>query len=176
VFNVASHVPDRVVRAGLVVFAVATTAFAPSAAWARGPDALTPSAPLVDVIAPKPAADLTVTQIASADPVRVGNFLTYRLKVTNNGPSTSVNARLGDQIPVTSVLVSASAGCAVGNSPTFVTCQLGNLASGASTWRSITVRPLQVGPITNWVRVSSPVTFDPVPANDVSVLTTTVTP
>jgi uncharacterized repeat protein (TIGR01451 family) len=159
VFTAPSLVSKRAVRAGLVLFAVAITVLGPSAAWAQGPD-----------------ADLTITQIAAPNTVRVGDLLTYRLKVTNNGPSASMSVRFGDQIPPTSVFVSASAGCAQGFSPTYVTCQIGNLASGASTWRSITVRPWQAGPISNWARVMSPVTHDPVPANDVSTLPTTVIP
>jgi len=175
-FISASHVPNRVMRATLVLCAVATTAFAPAAAWAEPPDAAIDSMPAVEVIPVQPVADLAVSQLASGNPVQVGNLLTYRLTATNHGPSTSVSVRLTDQIPVTSTFVGASAGCFANGAPVVVTCPLGNLASGATTWRSVTVRPSHLGQILNIARVSSPVTFDPVAGNIVSVVATTVIP
>ena len=166
---------NRVVHASLALLTLATTTFAPHAAWAQG---LAPhtSSPLVDVVAVQPFADLAVMQIDSPDPVAVGNFVTYRVSVTNNGPSTSGSVRLSDVIPSTSAFVAASAGCVFTPSPPVVTCQLGNLVSGTTTWRSVTVRPWQVGPISNYARATSAVTFDPFLANNVSILPTTVNP
>jgi len=121
-------------------------------------------------------ADLTVTQIDAPDPARVGNILTYRLQITNLGPNPTGGVRLTAQIPSTSVLVFASPNCFAGGSPGQVTCVVPNLASGDSAWVSISVRPTHVGLITNFARVSSPVTIDPVQANDASVAVTTVIP
>ena len=154
----AARVRHPFTHAGLILLIVASTAFGPSTVHAQA------------------VADLAVSQIDSSDPVRVGNFLTYRISVANNGPSAAANVRLTDVIPASSVFVSATPGCVLNAAPPVVTCQLGNLASGTTTWRSVTVRPSQVGPISNYARASSPLTFDPVLANNVSVVPTMVNP
>jgi hypothetical protein len=67
--NLTSHIYHRALRAGLALFAVTATAFAPKAAWAQSYDAPLPSAPPWHVVASQPVADLAATQIDSPDPV-----------------------------------------------------------------------------------------------------------
>jgi uncharacterized repeat protein (TIGR01451 family) len=158
-FRFALPIAGRARYAAFGLFALATTALAPSPA-----------------LAVQPVADVTIAQVETATQIRVGNYLTYRVKVTNNGPDTAAAVRLTDQIPATTVFVSASPGCVFNGVSGVLFCPLGDLATGASTWRSITVRPFKVGLLTNVARATSPITFDPLLANNVGSVTTTVTP
>ena len=85
----------------------------------------------------QPAADLAATKTDSPDPVTAATQLTYTITVTNNGPITSVNTLLRDTLMSGSVFVSATAGCA--HASGIVTCNLGNLANGASKTITIVV-------------------------------------
>lgn len=79
-----------------------------------------------------PGADLGVRKQDLVDPIMRGDNIAYRLTVTNNGPEAATGIVLTDQLPAQVTYVSsAPAGCitGVGN----VTCNLGNLAVGAST-------------------------------------------
>ena len=45
------------------------------------------------------AADLAVTKTDSPDPVKVGQVLTYTIRVANNGPSSATGVVLEDKLP-----------------------------------------------------------------------------
>jgi uncharacterized repeat protein (TIGR01451 family) len=55
------------------------------------------------------SADLSVTNVASPDPVTVGNDIIYTQLVTNNGPSAADNATLVEVVPANTVFISMSA-------------------------------------------------------------------
>jgi uncharacterized repeat protein (TIGR01451 family) len=82
-------------------------------------------------------ADLSITKSASPDPVTPGSTLTYTLTAKNNGPADATNVIVTDTLPAGVTLVSAtpSQGTCSGG----VTCNLGNLASGASATITIEV-------------------------------------
>ena len=46
-----------------------------------------------------PGADLALTMIGQPNPVILGQFLTYTITVTNNGPSTAKNVLMTHQLP-----------------------------------------------------------------------------
>jgi uncharacterized repeat protein (TIGR01451 family) len=107
------------------------------------------------LVAPPASADLSVTKADSPDPAFVGQPLTYTLTVMNGGPNDATGVTVTDTLPANVMFNSASAGCV--NAAGTVTCNVGNLANGASTMLTITVTPLAAAggtTITNMVTVT----------------------
>jgi uncharacterized repeat protein (TIGR01451 family) len=125
-------------------------------------------------------ADLSVTKVADEDPVAAGTGLTYTVTVANAGPTTAVGVELLDELPPEVTLVAADVRCAAPVAGD-LTCDLGDLAAGASTDVEIEVAVpadlvhLAGGPltITNRATVSS-TTAELDPSNDTTMLDTTV--
>jgi uncharacterized repeat protein (TIGR01451 family) len=118
-------------------------------------------------------SDLLVTTQSSLTAVNFGGTLVYTVTVTNQGPFPASAVTLVDPIPAQSIFLSMNSGGASCTAPPLaqggtVTCNLGNMASGASATVSFTVRisiPPVPASITNTAVVSSP-NFDPNPANN----------
>ncbi|MGB7923605.1 MAG: hypothetical protein WCF57_10205 [Pyrinomonadaceae bacterium] len=114
------------------------------------------------------SADLSVDVTDSPDPVLGGKNITYKVKVTNNGPSAATNVMLVDRTPRSSEFVSVTTNRgSCSEEDTIVTCNLGTLNSGQMAVVNIVVRTLTVG---NTIydaeaRVSSDQT-DPDPSNN----------
>jgi uncharacterized repeat protein (TIGR01451 family) len=123
-----------------------------------------------------PAADLSITNGDSPDPVLAGNVLTYAVGLQNSGPSTATNVSVTDTLPPGSVFVSAtpSQGSCSQASGT-VSCSIGNLPSGAIRSISIKIRPQAAGTITNSASITS-LTPDANTANNSASAQTTVDP
>ncbi|HSM58632.1 MAG TPA: CARDB domain-containing protein [Candidatus Sulfomarinibacteraceae bacterium] len=122
----------------------------------------------------QPRADLTVSK-TGADEVEAGDTLTYRLVVTNNGPSAAEGIIVNDVLPPNVTFVSASASqgtCSGSNSA--VTCSLEELANGATAEITIRVIPNVPGHIENTVHVNAK-TVDPDGDNNSSSAQTEVT-
>ncbi len=119
------------------------------------------------------AADLSVTKTANADPVVVGNNLTYTITVTNNGSNDAKGVALTDTLPEGVTFVSASVNQTQQSNNNLI-FELGDIANGASKTIDITVTPPTSGTITGTASVTSK-TFDPEVANDTAILATTVT-
>lgn len=85
-----------------------------------------------------PLVDVAIDKADSVDPVDAGETFSYRLTVTNRGPSLATGVTLVDRLPAPLTLVDASrpAASTVGNILRF---DLGNLASGEQTEVEITV-------------------------------------
>jgi uncharacterized repeat protein (TIGR01451 family) len=123
----------------------------------------------------RPTADLAVTTSDAPDPVRKGAPLTYTIVATNNGPASATSATVIDLLSADVRFVSATAtvgSCTEANG--VVSCELGNLASGATASMTIVVTPRRVGAITNTVRAGS-LLPDPDLANNTDIEATTVT-
>ena len=126
-------------------------------------------------------SDLLVTTQSNLTAVKFGGTLIYTVTVTNLGPFQASAGTLVDPVPARSTFVSMNAGGASCTAPPLaqggtVTCNLGNMASGASATVSFTVRisiPPVPASITNTAVVSSP-NFDPNPANNSASVTTLV--
>ena len=116
-------------------------------------------------------ADLRLTKAESSDPVLLGNNLIYTVTITNNGPSDVTGVTLRDTVPEGLTFLSASAGCTEAGGT--VTCDLGNLASGARAAVSIqvSVETAPTGTLRNTVSVTGN-GFEPRTASE----TTTVSP
>ena len=98
-------------------------------------------------------AGLAVTMTDGPDPVVVDNNLTYTITVINNDPTVATGVTLTDTLPDGVTFVSASVGC--DKSGGTVTCDLGDLASGARAMVAIRVSPTAEGIIGNAASVTS---------------------
>lgn len=120
-----------------------------------------------------PVANVAVAGIAAPNPVVVGSNLTYTFTVANRGPETALNVVLTDPLPASVTFESASSQVGtVANLNGIVTCQLGNLAAGASANIVITVAPGSLAAITNTATVAT-FSNDPNPADNSAVVVTT---
>jgi uncharacterized repeat protein (TIGR01451 family) len=116
--------------------------------------------------------DLLIQNITdNPDPVSVGSELTYRIRVSNNGPLTATAVEIIDTLPPNVNFVSASSGCS--HSGSIVTCELGDLRDGETAVRLIRVRPTEPGVLRNTAMVIGNET-DPDPANNTVTTVTTV--
>jgi uncharacterized repeat protein (TIGR01451 family) len=100
-------------------------------------------------------ANLSITKTASPNPgVTLAN-LTYRVTVTNNGPSPATNVVVTDELPAGVNFISATPtkGSCTGNF--VVTCNLGGLVNGAFAIVNILVQPQSSGIFTNNARVTA---------------------
>src|SRR4051794_18005349 len=152
-----------------------------------GDNAACPAADQRGVARPQPAggtcdkgaferlpADVGVTM--SAPPTRTrGQTITYALVVTNHGPSTAPSVTLTDALPagLAGAAASSSAGsCAVAAQ---VSCNLGDLAGGATATVTIPATAAQAGTVTNTAAVGHGVLVDdPNGTNDSATAQTVV--
>ena len=101
-------------------------------------------------------ADLSVTKVASPNPVVPGENLTYSLQIRNAGPSQAAGVTLTDTLPAGVVFVSGTGGCT--NAGRTVTCAIGTIAAGATASRDIVVSTpdtIPGGTLTNTATVTS---------------------
>jgi uncharacterized repeat protein (TIGR01451 family) len=117
------------------------------------------------------SADLSTTKAALEASVAPGGTFTYRVIVTNNGPSTALDVTVTDPLPAQLTFVSSPSSCsAIGQN---VTCgPVASVASGAATTFDIVVRldPTYTGngsDIGN-VATATSSTPDPNPGNNAS--------
>ncbi|MGB0100684.1 MAG: hypothetical protein WBP61_10420, partial [Nocardioides sp.] len=102
-------------------------------------------------------ADLQVEKrLSTSSPLVPGTELTYRLVVTNNGPSDARHSTLSDVLPAELTYVSDdSAECAAAGQ--HFTCDFGTLAPGATRTIHLVVKldPAHTSAVTNHVRVDT---------------------
>ncbi|PYJ03502.1 MAG: hypothetical protein DME25_12075, partial [Verrucomicrobia bacterium] len=124
------------------------------------------------------AADLSITQTDTPDPVATGSNLVYTLTVANGGPNSVPDAIVTDQLPagVSFVTVTTSQGSCTNSDSGAMNCALGNLASAAGATVTITVTTGAAGSLTNTAIVSSATTTDANTANNSATVVTTVLP
>ena len=84
-------------------------------------------------------ADLRVEKSDSPDPVVAGTNLTYTITVTNGGPDIALEAIATDTLPAGVTYLSDTGSCDTSALPV-LTCNLGDLANGASASFSVTVK------------------------------------
>jgi uncharacterized repeat protein (TIGR01451 family) len=127
-------------------------------------------------------SDLQVTTQSNVDVINFGGSLTYTVTVSNHGPFQASAVTLVDPVPAQAIFLSMnSTGGAACTTPApaqhgTVTCNFGNMASGATATVSFTVRvsiPPVPASITNTAVVSSP-NFDPNPTNNSGSIKTLV--
>src|SRR5207244_3210672 len=106
--------------------------------------------------------------------------LTYTITIANNGPDMATGVRLTDMLGP-SVIFSpgrSTRGCTLDISSNTVTCNIGNLASGATTTVTIFVQPVFIVRINKTATVTANVVdvFDPNLTNNEARESTTVLP
>ncbi|MGF1472591.1 MAG: hypothetical protein ACFB50_12750 [Rubrobacteraceae bacterium] len=107
------------------------------------------------ILTPTDKANLSLTKKANKKNPRVGQKLTYTLRVKNNGPDAARNVRVVDTLPGR-VKATSSRGCRK-VSGRKVVCNIGSLADGRSVARKITVKVNRPGKLVNRARASSSV-------------------
>jgi glucose/arabinose dehydrogenase len=101
------------------------------------------------VVSGTPSANLSITKTASPNPAISLASLTYRIVVTNNGPSPATNVTVTDQLPAGPAFGSAIPSQGACSGTTTVTCNPGSIANASSATISITVTPQTVGQLSN---------------------------
>ena len=119
----------------------------------------------------RPAADLSISKADAPDPVAPRATLSYTLVAANLGPNAAPGSHVVDTLPAGVTFVGASPGCL--HSAGTVDCDLGTIASGASTTVTIQVTPKAKGTIINTARVGAAAP-DPDGTNNIATTRTTV--
>ena len=117
-------------------------------------------------------ADLSLSKTAPAS-VAVSDSFTYTLEVTNAGLAVAFSTTVTDTLPAGVTFVSATAGCSEASG--VVTCNLGDLGSGATATVEIVVTADVAGLLTNTAEVAS-ASPDPDPSNNSDSASTEVAP
>jgi uncharacterized repeat protein (TIGR01451 family) len=105
-----------------------------------------------------PLADLALGMVGPLKPVVVGSNLTYAITVTNNGPATAFGVVVTNPLPsglAFAANLSSSTLGTVTNVSGVVSCNLGNMANGASAVITIVAIPQQAGSFTNQAGAST---------------------
>ena len=121
-------------------------------------------------------ANLSIAKTASPNPgVTLAN-LTYRITVTNNGPSPATNVVVTDNLPGGINFVSATPTQGLCSGTTTVTCSLGSMAKDALAVINILVVPQAPGTLTNNASVNATESDSDTSDNSVSLQTTVSSP
>lgn len=113
-----------------------------------------------------PWVDLSVSQTATPDPVSLNGLLTYTITVTNLGQSAGEGVILTDTLAPSTSFFSADYGC--NESSGVVTCALGEIPSGSTVSRQITVQATALGTLENHAQAAA-LSPDYDPTNNLSV-------
>ncbi|MFF3557984.1 isopeptide-forming domain-containing fimbrial protein [Streptomyces tsukubensis] len=122
----------------------------------------------------KPAADLAVTKSADATTVTVGQTVTYRITVQNNGPNRATGVTVADRLPEGLAFLSAKASAGTYD-PAAGQWAVGTLAEGARATLVLRAKATRTGPVENTATVTA-VEKDPDPANNTDSVTVCVEP
>jgi len=122
------------------------------------------------------SANLAISKTASPNPATSQAGLTYRIVVTNNGPSPATNVIVNDQLPVGPVFGSAVPSQGLCGGTTTVTCNLDSIANGAAAIINITITPQAPGQLTNTASVAGNETDPDTNDNSATIQTTVNAP
>jgi uncharacterized repeat protein (TIGR01451 family) len=131
------------------------------------------SATATTLVTARTNADVAIVKTDSPDPVGVGQLVTYRLTVTNNGPAIATNVTVNDVLPASMGFISVKPSIGTCSGTTTISCSLGTLPVGNSQFIDLIVQSTITGSISNTATVTATET-DPVPANNSSTAVTQV--
>jgi uncharacterized repeat protein (TIGR01451 family) len=122
------------------------------------------------------SANLALTKTASPNPATSMTSLTYRITVTNNGPSPATNVVVSDTLPAGPTFVSAipTQGSCSGSAA--ISCNLGSISNGGTAIVNITVTPQTTGQLSNTASVVATETDPNSNDNSVTIQTTVNAP
>jgi uncharacterized repeat protein (TIGR01451 family) len=121
----------------------------------------------------EPLADLSITKTASKECVNGVDQVTYFINVRNNGPDSAVNVVLTEHLDHLPAGWSFAIPFGCSSSPEGFTCDLGDLANGASDLIAFVVNTTATGTFVNTATaVSEGGTFDTNTGNNTATLTT----
>src|SRR5205823_3569318 len=131
--------------------------------------------PILTLIVTGPtSANLFISKTASPNPAIALTNLTYRIVVTNNGPSPATGVAMTDLLPAGVNFVSTSATQGSCSGTTTITCNFGSLARGSSAIANIVVVPQSTGQLSNTATATA-TEPDPDTSDNSSTIVTTVT-
>jgi uncharacterized repeat protein (TIGR01451 family) len=134
------------------------------------------SSPAQLIVSGPASANLSLSKTASPNPgVTLAN-LTYRITVTNNGPSPATSVVVTDNLPAGITFSSATPTQGSCSGTTTVTCNVGALANGSFAIINILVQPQSVGVLTNNASVTAAESDPDASDNSVSVQTAIESP
>ena len=119
------------------------------------------------------SAELALTNVDVPDPVATGSGLIYALTITNNGPGPATGVTVSDTLPGSVTFQSATPSQGSCSGTASVSCNLGEVPSGASVSVFVLVIPTVTGVISNTATVTS-TSEDPITANNTAVAETTI--
>ena len=119
------------------------------------------------------SAELAVTASDFPDPVVVGTQLGYSVTITNNGPSSATDARIGFVWNAAVTIDAATPSQGTCEMTPLLVCSFGTVADDASVTVGIAVRPNVIGPLTVTMTAQADES-DPVPGNNAVAVNTTV--
>jgi len=122
------------------------------------------------------SANLAITKTASPNPASSLAGLTYRIAVTNNGPSPATNVIVTDTLPAGPAFVSAIPNQGSCSGTTTVTCNLGSIANGVVAIVSIMITPQTFGQLSNTASVAATETDPDMSDNSTTIQTTVNAP
>jgi uncharacterized repeat protein (TIGR01451 family) len=161
------------------VLTITTTAATPPGTYALSITAvsgnLQHSTPVTMVVTGPTSANLSVSKTASPNPAIVNANLTYRIVVTNNGPSPATGASMTDTLPAGVNLMSVSSTQGTCNGIPPITCDFGNLAKGSSAIASIIVVPQATGQLSNTATTTATETDPDTSDNSATIITSVTT-
>jgi trimeric autotransporter adhesin len=128
--------------------------------------------PLVKDLSPSPA-DLSVS-LSAPTMEATGTTVSWVATINNVGPNAAQGARLAMNLDSSLIINSVTASQGTCGTGTAFTCDLGNLANGASTTVTVSATPSNSGTLAGVTSVSS-TSYDPTLANNQSTSSTTVT-
>jgi uncharacterized repeat protein (TIGR01451 family) len=127
------------------------------------------------IVAGATSANLAVAKTASPNPAIVSTSLTYRIVVTNKGPSPASNTTLRDTLPAGVTFVSSSPTQGSCSGTTTVTCNFGSLAMGSSAIASIVVTPQSTAQLSNTASASATESDPDLSDNSATIVTQVTT-
>jgi trimeric autotransporter adhesin len=128
--------------------------------------------PLVKDLSPSPA-DLSVS-LSVPTTAATGTAISWVATITNAGPNAAQGALLAMNLDSSLIINSVTASQGTCSTGITITCNLGNLANGASTTVTVSATPSNSGTLAGVASVSSD-SYDPALANNQSTTSTTVT-